>query len=63
MVFITHDVRVAAEICDEVAVMFKGELVETGRTADVLGNPQADYTRRLLASIPGTRLIPTAFSH
>ena len=61
MVFITHDVRVAAEVCDEVAVMLKGEVVESGRTCDVLGNPQVAYTRRLLDSVPGTRLIPTAF--
>ncbi len=61
MVFITHDVRVAAEICDEVAVMFRGKVVERGRAAEVFGNPQEEYTKRLLSAVPGTRLIPAAY--
>ncbi len=61
MVFITHDIRVAAEICDEVAVMFRGEIVERGQAAEVFGNPRQDYTRRLLSAVPGTRLIPAAY--
>ncbi len=61
MVFITHDVRVAAESCDEVAVMFRGEVVEQGRAAEVLGTPRQDYTRRLLNAVPGTRLLPAAY--
>jgi peptide/nickel transport system ATP-binding protein len=58
MIFITHDVRVAAEICDEVAVMHKGEVVESGSTSIVFGNPKEDYTRRLLKAVPGSRLLP-----
>jgi peptide/nickel transport system ATP-binding protein len=53
IIFITHDLRVAAQICDLVTVMKDGEIVEHGRTCDVFGNPQHSYTRALLASIPG----------
>ncbi|MEH2480372.1 peptide/nickel transport system ATP-binding protein [Nitrobacteraceae bacterium AZCC 2146] len=53
IVFITHDLRVAAQICDLVAVMKDGEVVEHGLAGDVFGHPQHAYTRALLASIPG----------
>jgi peptide/nickel transport system ATP-binding protein len=53
MVFITHDLRVASQICDQVAVMQSGRLVEFGSTADVLGNPGTPYTRSLVAAVPG----------
>ena len=53
IVFITHDLRVAAQICDLVAVMKDGEVVEHGLAADVFGRPQHPYTRALLDSIPG----------
>jgi peptide/nickel transport system ATP-binding protein len=53
IVFITHDLRVAAQICDLVAVMKDGEVVEHGLAADVLGRPQHPYTRALVDSIPG----------
>ncbi|MDR6874865.1 peptide/nickel transport system ATP-binding protein [Bosea sp. BE125] len=53
IVFITHDLRVAAQVCDLVAVMKSGEVVEAGSIGDVFGNPQHAYTRALLASIPG----------
>ena len=52
-VFITHDLRVAAQICDLVAVMKDGAVVEQGLAGDVFGNPQHPYTQALLASIPG----------
>ncbi len=53
IVFITHDLRVAAQICDFVAVMKDGEIVEHGLTGEVFGDPQHPYTQALLASIPG----------
>jgi peptide/nickel transport system ATP-binding protein len=53
IVFITHDLRVAAQVCDLVAVMKSGEVVEAGPIGEVFGAPQHPYTQALLASIPG----------
>jgi peptide/nickel transport system ATP-binding protein len=53
IVFITHDLRVAAQICDLVAVMKDGEIVEHGLIGEVFGHPKHPYTQALLASIPG----------
>ncbi|NVM92420.1 peptide/nickel transport system ATP-binding protein [Variovorax sp. SG517] len=52
MVFITHDLRVAGEMCDHIAVMQRGEIVEYGETARVLANPQHAYTRTLIEAQP-----------
>jgi len=53
MLFITHDLRVAATVCEEIAVMQHGRIVEQGATADIFSNPQHAYTRALLQSVPG----------
>ncbi|KQP12337.1 ABC transporter ATP-binding protein [Pseudorhodoferax sp. Leaf267] len=52
MVFITHDLRVAGEMCDHIAVMQRGAIVEYGETAKVLANPQHAYTRTLIEAQP-----------
>ncbi len=53
MLFITHDLRVAATICDRIAVMHRGRIVETGKTAELFRAPAHAYTRSLLAAVPG----------
>lgn len=56
IIFVTHDFGVVAEIADRVAVMRHGKLVEIGATQQILRDPQADYTKRLIAAVP--RLAP-----
>ena len=53
ILFITHDLRVAAQLCDDVLVMQHGQLIEYGPAAQVLGNPQQPYTRQLMDAVPG----------
>jgi len=53
MLFITHDLRVAAQVCDQVAVMQQGEVVEYGPAEEVFLRPRHDYTRALFAAAPG----------
>lgn len=52
MLFITHDLGIVRKFADRVCVMTDGEIVETGPTAEIFGNPQHEYTKHLLASEP-----------
>ena len=51
-VFISHDLSLMRNFCNRVAIMFRGEICEQGRTRDIFANPQHPYTRALLSSIP-----------
>jgi ABC-type dipeptide/oligopeptide/nickel transport system ATPase component len=53
LLLITHDFGVIAEMADRVAVMFQGRIVEEGPVRQILRTPQHDYTRTLLAAVPG----------
>ena len=53
MLFITHDLRVAAQICDRVAVMSRGEMVEYGSATEVFSSPKHPYTQALFKAAPG----------
>ncbi len=55
MLFISHDLGVIAEIADEVAVMFRGQLVEYGPVEKIFLSPQHPYTKGLLACRPSCR--------
>ena len=50
--FVSHDLAVVRNVCDRVAVMYGGEIVEMGDVEDVIDNPQHDYTRKLLSAVP-----------
>ena len=52
ILLISHDMAVVREICDRVAVMYLGEIVEIGETEELFANPQHPYTQALLSSIP-----------
>ena len=52
LLFISHNLAVVRHLCDEVAVLCRGRLVEQGSRAAIFGDPQAQYTRDLLAAVP-----------
>ena len=53
MIFITHDLRVAAQVCDRIVVMRYGKIVEVGTTSEIFSNPTHDYSKELLNAVPG----------
>jgi peptide/nickel transport system ATP-binding protein len=53
MLFVTHDLRVALQICDRIAVMKQGQVVEVAPTAEIFANPKHPYTKALFAAVPG----------
>jgi peptide/nickel transport system ATP-binding protein len=53
LLFITHDLRVAATVCENILIMSKGKVVEQGTTQEVFARPAHPYTQSLLAAIPG----------
>jgi peptide/nickel transport system ATP-binding protein len=53
MLLVTHDLRVALQVCDRIAVMKQGEVVEVAPTAEIFFNPQHPYTKALFAAVPG----------
>lgn len=52
MIFITHDIALSSDICDHLAVLYAGEVVEKGSAEQIFGNPKHPYTQLLLASVP-----------
>lgn len=58
MVFISHDIQTVRHLCDDIAVMRRGKVVEFGPCAQVLGAPSQDYTRTLIAAAPSLLHVP-----
>ncbi len=56
ILFITHDLRVASQMCHRILVMHRGRIVEQGRTQDIFMRPQHDYTVSLMRAVPGGEL-------
>ena len=60
LIFITHDLRVAAQICHSVLVMHQGKVVEYGSPAQIFDQPRHPYTQKLIAAVPGQHWNPPA---
>jgi len=52
LIFVTHDMLLASELCDRLVVMQDGKVVESGTTAQILGDPRQGYTKQLIAAVP-----------
>ena len=53
MLFVTHDLRVALQVCDRIAVMRQGQVIEVAPTAEIFSSPKHPYTKALFAAVPG----------
>ncbi|CPR14376.1 ABC transporter ATP-binding protein [Brenneria goodwinii] len=60
LIFVTHDLRVAAHICDRLLVMHRGRIVEQGVPTQIFNAPVAPYTQQLIAAVPGRHWDPAA---
>jgi ABC-type dipeptide/oligopeptide/nickel transport system ATPase component len=58
ILYISHDLASVAGICDRIAILHQGEIVECGTTEQIFANPQHEYTQRLMAAMP--RILPAA---
>lgn len=58
IIFVTHDLGIVARICDRIAVMYAGQIIEQGLSSDVLADPQHPYTSALVRSVPDLDAIP-----
>ncbi len=58
-IFITHDLALASELADSVAIMYAGKIVEIGGAEDIYGNPSHPYTQGLISSVPTLRVDKT----
>jgi ABC-type dipeptide/oligopeptide/nickel transport system ATPase component len=52
ILYISHDLASVAGICDRIAILHEGQIVESGTTAQVLTSPSHEYTQRLMAAMP-----------
>ena len=52
LIFVTHDMLLASELCDRLVVMQNGRVVEAGTTTQILGDPREEYTKQLIAAVP-----------
>ncbi len=62
MLFVTHDLRVALQVCDRIAVMQRGRVVEVAPTAEIYGAPKHPYTKALFAALPGANWQETVYA-
>ena len=58
ILYISHDLASVAGICDRIAILHQGEIVECGSTERIFANPQHEYTQKLMAAVP--RLLPAS---
>jgi ABC-type glutathione transport system ATPase component len=58
VLFVSHDLLAVSSLCDRLAILRNGEIVESGLTMEVLSSPQHSYTKQLVAALPNTEFVP-----